>query len=96
MAIAAMLAPMDSPPRLQFPCEYPIKVVARTVPELRGILDEVFARLAGPGSLERVSERPSGQGNFVSVTYVFEAQSEAQVGELFEALKRCPHVMMVL
>ena len=87
---------MDERPRLQFPCEYPIKVVARTVPELRLTLDEVFAQLAGPASLERVSERPSGQGNFVSVTYVFEAQSEAQVAEIFDALKRCPHVMMVL
>jgi len=87
---------MDERPRLQFPCEYPIKVVARTVPELRRLLDEVFAQLAGPGSLDRVSERPSAQGNFVSVTYVFEAQSEAQIATIFEALKLCPHVMMVL
>ena len=87
---------MEEPPRLQFPCEYPIKVVARTVPELRQTLDDVFAQLAGPRSLERVSERPSGQGNFVSVTYLFEAQSEAQVAAIFDALKCCPHVLMVL
>jgi len=91
-----MLVAMDEPQRLQFPCEYPIKVVARTVPELRGILDEVFARLAGPDALARVSERPSGQGNFVSVTYVIEAQSEAQISALFEELKLCESVMMVL
>lgn len=87
---------MAEPPRLQFPCEYPIKVVARTVPDLRQVLDEVFARLAGPGALDRVSERPSGQGNFVSVTYVIEAQSEAQISALFQQLKLCESVMMVL
>jgi hypothetical protein len=87
---------MDQPPRVLFPCEYPIKVVARKVPELRQLLDEVFARHAGSGSLDRVSERPSGQGNFVSVTYVIEAQSEAQIAAIFESLKQCPHVMLVL
>jgi putative lipoic acid-binding regulatory protein len=87
---------MDEPPRVQFPCEYPIKVVARTAPALRSTLDEVFARLAGIAALSRVSERPSAQGNFVSVTYVFEAQSEAQIFAIFQELKGIEHVMMVL
>ena len=87
---------MTQPPRLQFPCEYPIKVVARTVPSLREALDEVFVLHAGRSSLNGVSERPSGQGRFVSVTYLIEAQSEIQIAQIFEALKRCPHVLMVL
>jgi len=87
---------MNEPPRLQFPCEYPIKVVARAVPDLRSTLDEVFARLAGPDALGRVSERPSGRGNFVSVTYVFEAQSEAQISAIFAELRIYEPVMLVL
>lgn len=87
---------MTEPPRLQFPCAYPIKVVSRSVPDLRRTLDEVFSRLAGPAALSQVSERPSGQGNFVSVTYVIEAQSETQISALFQELKQCPSVVMVL
>lgn len=87
---------MTEPPRLQFPCSYPIKVVARTAPDLRRALDDVFLRLAGAAALSQVSERPSGQGNFVSFTYVIEAQSENQIGALFQELKQCPSVVMVL
>ena len=87
---------MTEPPRLQFPLDYPIKVVARRVPTLRAALDEVFIRVAGPASLARVSERLSAEGRFVSVTYVIEAQSEAQISELFAAIREHPDVMMVL
>jgi len=85
-----------SPPRLVFPVEYPIKVVARQMPGLRAALDEVFERIAGAASLARTSERLSAEGRFVSVTYVFEAQSEAQIMELFSVLREMPDVMMVL
>jgi putative lipoic acid-binding regulatory protein len=87
---------MDERPRLEFPCEYPIKVVARAVPGLRERLDEVFVRFAGSDSLGRVSERLSAGGRFVSVTYLIEAQSEAQIAELFVGLRDCADVMMVL
>lgn len=87
---------MQEPPRLQYPLDYPIKVVARQGPALRLALDEVFVREAGPASVDRVSERLSAAGRFVSVTYVIEAQSEAQIARLFAALREHPDVMMVL
>ena len=85
-----------SPPRLVFPVEYPIKVVARQTPGLRTALDEVFERIAGAASLARTSERLSAEGRFVSVTYLIEAQSETHIAELFAALQEIPDVMMVL
>lgn len=81
---------------LHFPCDYPIKVVARAGAGLRDEIDAVFRRHAGPTALEGVSERASAQANFVSITYLIEAQSEAQIAALFTELKTCPSVMMVL
>jgi putative lipoic acid-binding regulatory protein len=87
---------MNEPPLLQFPCEYPIKVVSRVGPDVRSALDAVFIRHAGAAALNGVTERPSGKGNFVSVTYTIEARSETHIAGLFAELKECPGVMMVL
>jgi hypothetical protein len=87
---------MNEPPRIVFPVEYPIKVVARNVPALRAALDAVFVRIAGETSLAGASERLSAEGRFISVTYVIEAQNEEHISQLFAALRELPDVMMVL
>ena len=87
---------MDSPKLLQFPCDYPIKVMARTAPGLRATLDVILTRHAGPSALVNITERPSRRANFVAVTYVIQAHSEAQIAALFADLKACSDVLMVL
>jgi putative lipoic acid-binding regulatory protein len=91
-----MLWPMESSETLQFPCKYPIKVVARAGPELRAQLDPIMVRHAGATALEQVTERPSAQANFVSITYLIEAQSETQIAGLFAELKLHNSIVMVL
>jgi uncharacterized protein len=88
--------PVETPRLLQFPCEYPIKVMARAGPELREALDAILTRHAGTNALAGVTERPSAQANFVSVTYMIWAVSEAQIEALFAELKQCPAVMVVI
>ena len=87
---------MDRPKLLQFPCNYPIKVMAKTGPGLRATLDAILTRHAGPSALANMTERPSRQANFVGVTYVIQAHSEAQIAALFADLKACGDVLMVL
>lgn len=95
---AGELTPLTdlSPPRLQFPCDYPVKVVARATPQLRSHLDAIVERHVGPLDLSQVAERVSAHNNFVSVTYTIQAQGPEQIAELFEALKGNPQVVMVL
>jgi putative lipoic acid-binding regulatory protein len=93
---------MNEPPKderkplLTFPCDYPIKVMARVVPDLRTQLDAIMATHAGPLESHRISERPSAQQNFIGITYLIHAHSEQQIAALFEDLKQCPAVMLVL
>jgi uncharacterized protein len=87
---------VDTPPRLQYPCDYPIKVMARASPELRVTLDAIMARHGGPTALAKVTERPSKQAHYVGVTYVIQAQGEAQIAALFAELKTCPAVLVVI
>jgi hypothetical protein len=87
---------MSDPPRLSFPCSYPIKVMVRADPGVRSHIDAIIERHAGPLDLSAVRERPSAQQRFIGLTYVIQATSGEQIAQLFEALKLCPEVMLVL
>jgi putative lipoic acid-binding regulatory protein len=85
-----------TPERLRFPCDYPIKVMVRADPGVRERVDAIVQRHAGPIASESVSERSSAGNRFLGITYVIRARDEAQIAELFGALKSCPQVLMVL
>jgi len=87
---------MNDPPRVNFPCDYPIKVMVRAEPGVRAHIDAVVERHAGPVDLSTVTERASAQQRFIGITYVIRATSSEQIAGLFEALKLCPEVMLVL
>jgi putative lipoic acid-binding regulatory protein len=86
---------MDAP-RLEFPCDYPIKVMIRAGEEVRLHVDAVMDRHGGAGTAERASLRPSAQGNFAGITYTIVARDEAHIAALFADLKSVPGVLMVL
>lgn len=88
--------PAQGPGKLGFPCEYPIKVMVRAETGIRTHVDAIVERHAGPLDLSTVMERPSAQRNFLGITYVIRARSEAQIAGLFAALKLCPQVVLVL
>ena len=77
------------PERITFPTEYPIKVVARASPDLRGRLDALFARHFGNFEANRVTERASGQSNFVALTYAMLVQGEEQLKALNADFRHC-------
>lgn len=84
------------PERIEFPADYPIKVVARTDAALRERIDAIFARHFGPQPPEGVGERQSAQGHFISLTYVPRVDSEAQLRALHADLTAVEGVMMVI
>jgi len=87
---------MADPPTIEFPCDYPIKVIG----EMRdGFVDEVLAivrRHDDTVADDRVTRRDSAQGNYASITIVLRATGEMQLQDLFLELKACTSVRMVL
>jgi len=81
---------------LAFPCDYPIKVMARVGPGLREQLDAIVRRHAADLDGSRISERPSAQQNFVGVTYIIRAHNAEQIAALFADLKTVESVLLVL
>ncbi|MFO1427243.1 MAG: DUF493 domain-containing protein [Steroidobacteraceae bacterium] len=86
----------DGESPLKFPVDYPIKVVGRSDGALRARIDAVFRRHVPDLEPARISERPSGQGNFVSITYVIVARSREQVVALVQELSAAEGVLMVI
>ncbi len=79
---------------LTFPCDLPIKVFGRNDDVFRsaaiGIVRERY------GDAHRVSEQPSGQGTYVSLTITVRAASRAEIDAVYHALVANEHVLMVL
>lgn len=81
---------------LQFPTDYPIKVVGRSERSLRTRIDSVFEAHVSDLDPARISERASGAGNFTAITYTIVAQSRTQVTALVAALAATEGVLMVI
>ena len=84
------------PPLLQFPTDYPIKVVGRTSDGLRARIDAIVGAHVPDLDASRTTERLSGNGNFQSISYLIHAVSAAQVTALATDLKACPEVLIVI
>lgn len=84
------------PEKIVFPCDYPIKVVARAGEGLRQRLDALFAQHFGDFEPHRVAVRQSAQAAFVAHTYTMTVQHVDQLGALHTDLKQVEGVVMVL
>ena len=87
---------MVSEPLLTFPADYPIKVIGRPSDGFRARVHAIVLRHVPALEAERVSERLSGNGNFLSISYTILAESREQVEALTAELKTCEGVMMLL
>lgn len=86
----------DQDTLLEFPCEFPIKVMGET---RDGFAEAVVAVVAchAPGfDATRVEMRPSSTGKYLSLTCTVTATSKAQLDDLYRALTAHPMVKVVL
>ena len=87
---------MSVPGRIEFPCDYPIKVLMRAEDGLRERVDDAIGRHAGAQVTAAAQARQSAQGNFHGVTYNIQARDEQHIAGLFAELRDIPGVLMVL
>lgn len=87
---------IEPPPLLEFPTDYPIKVIGRPSDEFRERVHAIVVRHAPSIEPERVTERLSENGNFLSISYLLRAESREQVEALTADLKSCDGVLMLI
>jgi putative lipoic acid-binding regulatory protein len=80
----------------KFPCDFPLKVLGRRSDDFRSIVLGIVRKHAGDIAPERIEERPSRDGNYLSLTCTFAAQSREQLDALYRELTACERVLVVL
>jgi putative lipoic acid-binding regulatory protein len=93
--------PTEPPPPpqltlLQFPTDYPIKVVGRPSDEFRARVHAVMLRHVPQLDPDLVTERQSEARNFLSISYMIVAESSDQVVALVKDLKATEGVLTIL
>lgn len=86
----------DSDGLMKFPCEFPIKIMGKAIPEFEGVVMEIIHRHCPNLGEGAVKLRPSSGGKYVSITVTFMAQSRAQLDALYCELSGHEKVSMVL
>ncbi|OHY81552.1 YbeD family protein [Marinobacter sp. AC-23] len=83
-------------PKIEFPCDYAIKVIGNAAPDFKEFVVGVVEQHAPGLSEADVSVQDSSKGRFCSVRLNIVATGEPQLKALFEELKASGRVHMVL
>jgi putative lipoic acid-binding regulatory protein len=81
---------------LKFPCDFPLKVMGRRSDDFRSIVLGIVQKHAGDIDPQQIEERPSRDGNYLSLTCTFLAESREQLDALYRELTSCERVLVVL
>lgn len=81
---------------LEFPCEFPIKMMGRDTPEFRSTARSLVENHAGAVGDDRVQASISRNGRFVSVTVTITATSQQQLDDIYRDVTAHADVMMAL
>ena len=87
---------MEKESLITFPCEFPVKIMGRNVPEFEISVVEIFNRHVDDLSEDAVRSRPSKNGNYLALTIMITAQSQDQLDNIYRELSDSKLVTMAL
>jgi putative lipoic acid-binding regulatory protein len=86
----------QQPPKIEFPCEYPIKVLARSDDGFATTITDVFECHAPGFCRETITTNVSSKGTFSSMTITITATGIEQLDALHKGLLATGIVKMVI
>jgi len=90
------VCPLENPPKIEFPCEYPIKVMGPAAPDFKACIIDVLVESETRFMHETISVVASRNGRFQSVRVTIQAESAEHLSSLHQCLKNTGRVQMVL
>ena len=81
---------------LEFPCDFPLKIMGATDAGFAQAIVEVVLKHAPEFDPASVEMRPSKAGNYLSLTCTIRAVSQAQLDALYRELTAHPMIKVVL
>ena len=79
-----------------FPCEFPIKAMGKSGPDLEIAVLEIINRHVPDLAEGAVRLNASKGGNYTSITITINAQSKAHLDAIYMELTRCEHVLYAI
>lgn len=86
----------ETPSLIEYPCDFPVKVMGRQSPGLAQSVVAIVRRHAADFDPASVEMRASSKRNYLSVTCTIRARSREQIDALYRELCDHPDVVMVL
>lgn len=80
---------------LKFPCQFTLKVIGKTNSDFESEVIKILEDLC-PDFDKNYQNRPSRDGNYLALTFCFEAQSKEQLDKVYLAITACKDVVMAL
>lgn len=81
---------------LEFPCDFPIKIMGRESDDFRALARALVEKHTGPLADEAVVSALSRNGAFVSVTVTVIAQSQQQLDDIYREVTSHDDILMAL
>ena len=86
----------ENKPVIEFPCEFPIKVMGKSHADFQTCVNSIFTRHVTDFNEKQVKIRPSGKGNYFAITVTIQAQSQEQLDNIYIELSAHELVLMAL
>lgn len=90
------LDPQTTPPLIEFPCSFPIKVMGETQDIFATTMIELIQTIVPSFSAENVEMRASSNGKYISLTCSVDVNSQAQLDDVYRLLTAHPLVKYTL
>ena len=87
---------MNKESLLEFPCDFPLKIMGANDPGFAQAIADVVLRHAPEFDVATMEMRPSKAGNYLSLTCTVRAVSQQQLDALYLELTSHPMVKVVL
>lgn len=87
---------MSEESALEFPCDFPIKMMGHNTPEFLQLARELVENHAGPVADDVVQTSLSRNDRFVSVTVTISATSQQQLDNIYRDASSHADVLMAL
>jgi putative lipoic acid-binding regulatory protein len=90
------MAGPESETLLEFPCDFPIKMMGRDDDGFQTAAVALVERHAGKVAASAINVARSRNGNFVSITITIEAKSQQQLDNIYNDLSKHEDILVAL
>ncbi len=88
----AEIEPHTAPPLIDFPCEFPIKVMGETQDTFSQTIIELIQTIVPSFNAANIEMRASSGGKYISLTCTIHVVSQAQLDDIYRVISAHPLV----